>query len=144
MELFLTFLCIFFLVSLSCHRPPPPSLCLSDLFLFSRSVASDSLWPHGLQHTRFLCPSLTLRACSNSCPLSQWCRPTISSSVVPFSPCLQSFPASGSFPVSPLFTSHGQSIGASASVLAMNIQVSLIRIIQYWIVQYSVFSYYMF
>ena len=65
---------------------------------FSRSVMSDSVWPHGLQHTRLPCPSLTLRACSNSCPLSWWCHPTISSSsVVPFSSRLQSFPASESF-----------------------------------------------
>ena len=85
---------------------------------FSHSVVSNSLQSHGLQHT---CPSPTPRACSNSCPLSQWCHPTISSSVVPFS-CLLSFPASGSFPVSQFFTSGGQSIGASASVLPMNIQ----------------------
>ena len=66
---------------------------------------SDSLWPQGLQHTRLPCPSLSPGACSNSCPASQWCHPTISSSVVPFSSCLQSFPASGSFPMSQLFTS---------------------------------------
>ena len=78
----------------------------------------------GLQHARLPCPSPTLRVHSNSCPLSRWCHPTISSSVVPFFSCPQSFPASGSFPVSQLFTSGGQSIGASAStsVLAMNIQ----------------------
>ena len=64
---------------------------------FNCSVMSDSLWPHGLQHTRPPCPSPAPRACSNSCPLSQWCHPTISSSVVPFSSCLQSFPASGSY-----------------------------------------------
>ena len=73
-------------------------------------VVSDSLLPRGLQHARFPCSSLSLRACSNSCPLSQWCHPTISSSVVPFSSCLQSFPASGSFPMSRLFRSGGQSI----------------------------------
>ena len=91
---------------------------------FSCWVVSSSLQPNGLQHARPLCPSSTLRAYSNSCPLSQWCHPTISSSVVPFSFCLQSFPASGSFPMSPLFTSGSQSIGASASasVLQMNIQ----------------------
>ena len=91
---------------------------------FSRSIVSDSLEPHGLQHARLPCPSPTPRACSNSCPLSRWCHPTISSSVVPFSSCLQSFPASGSFPVSQFFISGGQSIGvsASASVLPMNIQ----------------------
>ena len=84
---------------------------------------SDSLWPHGLLHTRLPCPSPSPRACSNSCPLSQWCQVTISSSVIPFS-CLQSFPASGSFQMSQLFASGGQNIGvsASASVLPMNIQ----------------------
>ena len=91
---------------------------------FSCSVVSDSLQPHGLQHTRPPCPSPSPRVYSNSYPLSQWCHPTISSSVVPFSSCLQSFPASGSFPMSQFFTSGGQSIGisASASVLPMNIQ----------------------
>ena len=85
---------------------------------------SDSLWPHGLQHTRLPCLSLTPRACSNSCPSSRWCHPTISSSVVPFSSCLQYFPASGSFPMSQLFASDDQSIGVSASlsVLPMSIQ----------------------
>jgi len=85
---------------------------------------SDSLRPHGLQHARLPCPSSTPRACSNSCPLSWWCHPTISSSVIPFSSWPQSFPASGSFPVSQFFTSGGQSIGvsASASILPMNIQ----------------------
>ena len=84
----------------------------------------DSLRPHGLQHTRLPCPSPTPRACWNSCPSNQWCHPTISSSVISFSSCLQSFPASGSFPVSQFFTSGSQSIGvsASASVLPMNIQ----------------------
>ena len=81
---------------------------------------SDSLWPHGLHHVRPPCPSQSPKVCSNSCPLSQWCQPTISSSVVPFSFCPQSFPASGSFPVSWLFTSGGQSTGASASVLPVN------------------------
>ena len=91
---------------------------------FSRSVMSDSLQPHGLQHTRPPCPSPTPRVYSNSCPLSQWCHPSISSSVVPFSSCLQSFPASGSFQMSQFFTSDDQNIGvsASASVLPMNIQ----------------------
>ena len=84
---------------------------------------TDSLGPHGLQHSRLPCPSLSPGVHSNSCPLSQWCHPTISSSVAPFS-FSQSFPASGSFPMSQLFTSGGQSIGAStsASVLPMNIQ----------------------
>ena len=88
------------------------------------SVVSDSLRPHGLQHSRLPCPSLFPGIYSNSCPLSLWCRPTISSSVIPFSPCLQSFPASGSFQMSQFFTSSGQSIGVSAlaSVLPMNIQ----------------------
>ena len=91
---------------------------------FSRSAVSDTLWPHGLQHTRPPCSSPTLGACSNSCPSSWWCHPTIWSSVVPFSSCLQSFLASGSFPMSQFFTSGGQSTGASASasVLPMNIQ----------------------
>ena len=83
---------------------------------------SDSLWPHGLQHTSLPCPSPSPRVCSNSRPLSQWCRPTISSSVVPLSFCLQSFPASGFLPMSRLFTSGGQSIRSSVSVLPMNIQ----------------------
>ena len=94
------------------------------LVVFRPQVMSDSLWLHGLQHITLPCPSLSLRVCSNSCPLSQWCHPTISSSVIPFSSCLQSFPASGSFTVSRFFASGGQSIGASASasVLPMNIQ----------------------
>ena len=85
---------------------------------------SDSLQPHGLQHTRLPCPSRTPRAYSNSCPSSQWCHPTISSSVVPFSPCLQSFPASGSLLRSQFFASGGQSTGVSAStsVLPVNTQ----------------------
>ena len=91
---------------------------------FSHSVMSNSLQPHGLQHNRLPCLSPTPRVYSNSCPSSWWCHPTISSSVVPFSSCLQSFPASGSFPMSQFFASCGQSIGvsASASVLPMNIQ----------------------
>ena len=85
---------------------------------------SESLLPQGLQHTRLPCPSPTPRAYSNSCPSSRWCHPTISSSVVPFSSLLQSFPASGSFQMDQFFTSGGQSIGvsASASVLPVNIQ----------------------
>ena len=91
---------------------------------FSHSVISDSLQPHGLQYFRPPCPSPTPGACSNSCPSSQWCHATILSSVIPFSSCFQSFPASGSFPRSQIFTSGGQSIGvsASASVLPTNIQ----------------------
>ena len=91
--------------------------------LLSRSVVPDSLQFHELQHTRLPCPAPTPGACSNSCSLSQWCHPTISSTVILFS-CLQSLLASGSFPMSPFFASGGQSIGvsASASVLPMNIQ----------------------
>ena len=91
---------------------------------FSHSVMSDSLRPHGLQYARLPCPSPTPRVYSNSCSLSRWCHPTISSSVVPFSSCLQSFLASGSFQMSWLFALCGQSIGASASapVLPKNIQ----------------------
>ena len=81
---------------------------------FSLSVMSISLWMHGLQHARLPCPSLTLRTCSNSCPSNQWCHPIISSFIVPFSSCFQSFPASGSFPMSQFFTSGGQSFVASA------------------------------
>ena len=84
----------------------------------------DSLQPHGLQHARLLCSSPTPGACSNSCPSSRWCHPTISSSIIPFSSHFQSFPASGSFQMSQCFASGGQSIGVSASisVLPMNIQ----------------------
>ena len=91
---------------------------------FSHSVVSDSLRPHGLQHARPPSPSPTPRAYSNSCPSSWWCHPTISSSIVPFSSCPQSLPASGSFPMSQLFPWGGQSIGVSAStsVLPMNTQ----------------------
>ena len=93
---------------------------------FSCSVMSNSLWPHEMQHTRLLCPLTSPRTCSNSCPLSQWCHPTISYSVVPFSSSLQSFLASGSFPMNQFFASDGQSIGASAlaSVLPINIHDS--------------------
>ena len=89
---------------------------------FSRSVVSDSLPPHELQHSRLPCPSPTSKAYSNSCPLSQWCHPTISSFIIPFSSCLQSFPASGSFPMNQFLASGGQRIEASASVLPVNIQ----------------------
>ena len=91
---------------------------------FSHSVLSDSLGPHGLQHASLPCPLSTPGAYSNSCPLSQLCHPTISSSVVPFSSCLHSFPTSGSFPVSQFFASGSQRIGvsASASVPPMKIQ----------------------
>ena len=93
-----------------------------DSVQFSHSVIRDSLWPHGLQHARPPCPSPTPGVYSNSCPLSWWCHPTISSSVVPLSSHLQSFPASGAFPMSQLFAWSGQSIGVSASVLPVNIQ----------------------
>ena len=94
------------------------------LVQFSCSVISDSLWPHRVQHARLPCPLPTPGVYSNSCPSGQWCHPTISSSVIPFSSCLQSFPGSGSFPRSQFLASGGQSIGvsASASVLPMNIQ----------------------
>ena len=94
------------------------------MLLFSCSVVSDSLQPHEEHHNRLACPSRFLSVCSNSCPLSQRCHPTISSSVTPFSSYLQSFPASGYFPTNWLFTSDGQSIGASnpSSVLPMNSQ----------------------
>ena len=98
--------------------------CSVQSVKFSCSVVSDSLWPHGLQHTRLHCPSPTPEACLNSYTLSQWCNPSISSSVIPFSSFPQSFPASESFPMSQFFTSGGQSIGVSApaSVLSMIIQ----------------------
>ena len=99
-------------------------MCAHSSVQFSISVMSNSLWPHGLQHGRVPCPSPTPRAYSNSCSLSRWCNPTISSSVVPFSSQFQSFPAPGSFPMSQFFASGGQRIGVSisASVLPMNIQ----------------------
>ena len=94
------------------------------IFSFSQSVVSDYLCQHGLKHARPPCPSPTPRVYSNSCPLSWWWHPTISSSVIPFSCCLRFFPASGSFPMSQFFPSGGQSIGtsASASVLPVTIQ----------------------
>ena len=100
-----------------------PSTESESLLSFSGSAVSDS-GDHGLQQARLSCPPLSPGVCSNSCPLSQWCHPTISFSVAPFSSCPQSFSASGSFPMSQLFASGGQSIGASASasVLPMNIQ----------------------
>ena len=106
-------------------KKPPKLGYQTDLLLFfSCSVVSNSLWAHRLKHARLPCPSLSPRACSNSCPLSWWCHPTISSFVVSFSFCLQSLPASGSFQMSQFFASGGQRIGvsASASVLPMNIQ----------------------
>ena len=111
----------FFMVQLShLYMTTGKTICSGQ---FSHSVVSNSLWPYGLQHARLPCALPTFGACSSSCPSSQWCHPTISSSVIPFSSHLQSFPAAGSFPVSQLL-SGGQSIGASASlsVLPMNIQ----------------------
>ena len=98
--------------------------CVFSSFQFSCSVVSSSLQPHGLQHSRPPCPSSTPGVYSDSCPLSQWCHPTISFSVIPFSSCPQSFPTSGSFPMSQFFTSNGKSIGVSAStsVLPINTQ----------------------
>ena len=94
------------------------------LLLFSHQVVFNSLWSHGLQHARLPCPSSSSGVSSNSCPLSQWCHPTISFSVALFSSCPQSFPEPRSFPMSLLFASGGQSVGASASasVLPMNFQ----------------------
>ena len=101
----------------------PFTYCIFSSVQFSHSVVSSSLRPHELQPTRLPCPSPAPGGCSNSCPSSQWCHPTISSSVVPFSSCLQSFSASGFFPISQFFASGAQSIGvsASASVLPMNL-----------------------
>ena len=102
---------------------------------FSRSVVSDSLWSHGLQRVSLLCPPLPPGVYSNSCPLSRWCHPTISSSVVPFSSCPQFSPASGSFPMSQLFASGGPSIRvtASTSVLPMNKYPGLISFRMDWL-----------
>ena len=104
------------------HTRPLFYVCMHACLV--ASVVSDSLWPHELQHARPPCPSPTPRVYSNSCPLSRWCHPAISSSVIPFSSCSQSLPASGSFPMSQLFAWGGQSIGvsASASVLPVNTQ----------------------
>ena len=129
---------VYYVYSLRKNQDPAPRLhyCfltdspfLSIPFLpwfsqFSCSVVCDSLWPHGLQRARPPCPSPTPRVHSNSCPLSRWCHPAISSSIVPFSSCLWSFPASESFQMSEFFASGGQSIGVSAStsVLPMNTQ----------------------
>ena len=114
--------------ALSFHYPQLTELEFSQkstwVVVVSHSVMPDFLWPHGLQHARLPCPSLSPRVCSNSCALSHWCHPAISSSVILFSSSLQFFPAPGSFPVSQFFASGGQSIGVStsASVLPMNIQ----------------------
>ena len=107
-----------------CSKKQNTNCHVTQAVQFSRSVMSDCLRPHGLQHTRFTCPSPTPRACSNSCPSSWCCHPIISFSVVPFSSRLQSFPASGSFQMSQFLASGGQSIGisASASIFPLNIQ----------------------
>ena len=116
----------------SCFHPLPFWLALHLflfhfflLLLFSRLVVSDFLWPHGLQYARLPCPSLSPGACSNVCPLSGWCHPTISSSVVPFSSRIQSFPASGSFLMSQFFPSGGQSFGASTSAFKILVSYCL-------------------
>ena len=111
-------------LSMYTHTHTHTHTLIVHLLLLSCSVMSDYFWPHGLQHARLPCPSPSPGDCLNSCPSSQWCHPTISSSVIPSSSCLQSFPASGSFPTSQFFASGGQSIGASASesVLPKNIQ----------------------
>ena len=119
--------CICMAGFLCCPPKTTTTLLISCQFSsvqFSRSVVSDSLWPHGLQHNRLPCPSPTPGPCSKPHPLNCWCHPTISSSVVPFSSCPQSFQESGSFPMSQFFTLGGQSIGipASASVLPMIMQ----------------------
>ena len=106
----------------------------SLLLLFSCSVMSDSLRLHGLQHARLLCPSLSPGVCSNSCPLSQRCHPTISSPVAPFSSCFQSYPASGSFPMNWLFASGDQSIGASASVSVLPMNIVRLYFLKDWLV----------
>ena len=99
-------------------------LSIFQIFQFILVVQSCStLQPHGLQHARLPCPSPAPGVCSNSCPSSQWCHPTISSSVVPLSSCLQSFPASGSLPMSQFFASGGQSIGVSASALILSLNI---------------------
>ena len=107
-----------------CPFVPPPIIMSSSSVQFSHSVVSNSLWPHEPQHARPPCSSPTARVYPNPCPLSRWCHPTILSSVVPFSSCPQSFPASGSFQMSQLFVSGSQRTGVSAStsVLPMNTQ----------------------
>ena len=126
------------------HEPSLISLLIRTLILsdqgttlssvqFSLSVVSDSLQCHGLQHTRPPCPSPTPEVYSNSCPLSQWCHPTISSSLIPFSSCLQSFPASGSFQMSQLFASGGQSISFSFSISPSNEYSGLISFRMDWL-----------
>ena len=112
------------------------SLTCENLWLvvqFSCSVMSDSLWPHGLQHARPPCPSPIPRVHPNQCPSSRWCHPAISSSVIPFSSCPQSFPASGSFPVSQLFASGGQNIGFSFNISPSDEHPGLISFRMDWL-----------
>ena len=122
-----------------------PHCVFVDLLLFSCSVMSGSLQPHGLQHTRLPCcspaPGELMNSCSDSYPLNQWCHLTILSSVVPFFSCLQSFSASGSFPISQFFASDGQSIGVSASVSVLNDEYSgLISFRMDWLVNTSIYG----
>ena len=121
--MYILYITVYVLIPTFSFISPPAHTCL--FVHFSSLSRVDSLWPHGLQHARPPCPSPTPRAHSNSCPLSQWCHPTISFSVDPFSSCPQFFPASGSSPMSQFFTWGGQSIGVSASisVLPVNIQI---------------------
>ena len=125
-------------------KPTSPALLVDSLQLshqvslytpsvqFSRPVVSDSLWPHEPQHSRPPCPSPTPRVYPNSCPLSRWCHPIISSSVIPFSSCLQSFPASRYFQMSQLFASGGQSIGFSFNISPSNEHLGLISFRMDW------------
>ena len=119
-----TFLLLNYWKTLRVHWCTLIKLSPVGIILFRPSVMSNFLQPHGMQHPRLSCPTPSPRVCSYSCPLSRWCHPTISPSVVLFSSCPQSLPALGSFPMSRLFACSGQSVGASvlASVLPMNIQ----------------------
>ena len=109
--------------SIQCYHMIATCLRIDESVQFSCSALCDSLGPHGLQHARLPFPSPTPRVCSNSCPSSWWCHPTILSSIIPFSSCLQSFPASGYFPMSQFFPTGGNiGASASASVIPMNIQ----------------------
>ena len=115
-----------------------PQAMITVSVQFSHSVVSDSLWPHGLQHTKPPCPLPTPGVYSNTCPLSWWCHPTISSSVIPFSSCPQSFPASGSFQMSQLFALGGQSIGSfSFSICPSNEYSGLISFRMYLLDLYT-------
>ena len=109
------------------------SIAVFSSVQFSHSVVSGSLWPHESQHSRPPCPSQTPGVYSNSCPSSRWCHPAISSSVIPFSSCPQSLPASGSFPMSQLFAWSGQSIGISASACPSNEHPGLISFRMDWL-----------